>query len=99
MSDDLQELAERVNLGTLGGASKSELQRYAVSLTRSNAYASFGAQQFAQVSETVRLLLNVKIGGESANSGKRLSIIALGISILALIATVVQAVAALWPRR
>lgn len=98
MSDDLQELTDRVNLGTLSSASKPELQRYVVALTRSNAYANFGAQQFGQVSETVRLLLNVKIGEESANSGRRLSKIALAVSILALVATIVQAVFAVWPR-
>lgn len=98
MADDLVELAERVGSGTLGQASKSELQRYQIALTRSNAYASFAAPQFEQVCDTVRLLLSDAIASEASSTTRRLSIFALVVSVAALIAAFAQVVIAMASR-
>ncbi|MHB9119502.1 MAG: hypothetical protein ACYC2R_14715 [Burkholderiales bacterium] len=93
--------AEYVALGHLfaGGdiskSSKAELERFAVMLARPKAYEHFGAPDFPQICKTVRTLLIVRMSEEQNAQANRESRIALIISILALIAGFVQALAAL----
>ena len=99
MADDIQELVERINQGNLGTASKSDLHRYSIALTRPNAYASFSAQQFPQVCESVRLLLSDAIANEANSANRRISIFVVLISLAALIGTCIQAFIAIASRQ
>ena len=83
--------------GDISKASKAELERFAVMLTRPNAFTHFGRSDFPQVCETVRTLILVRISEGANQEASHISRIALYISIAALVATVVQAVAAIWP--
>ncbi len=83
--------------GDISKASKAELERFAVMLSRPSAFTHFGKSDFPQVCETVRTLILVCISEEANQEASNISRIALYISIAALVATVVQAVAAVWP--
>lgn len=83
--------------GDISRASKSELERFAVMLSRPSASRHFGKSDFPQACETVRTLILVRISEEANREASRISRIALYISIAALVATVVQAIAAVWP--
>lgn len=82
--------------GDITKASKAELERYAVMLSRPPAYTHFASRDFLQVCETVRTLILVRISEEANRGATRISIIALAISIAAFIASVVQVVVAIW---
>lgn len=83
--------------GDISKASKSELERFAVILSRPHAYSHFTSAGFPQMCETVRTLILVRISEEANQEASKISRIALYISIAALVATVVQAVVAIWP--
>lgn len=83
--------------GDISKASKAELERYAVMLSRPNAFQHFGASGFPQICETVRTLIQVRMSEEANKEANRISMIALIISIAALLAGLIQAVAAVWP--
>lgn len=83
------------NSGDITKATKQQLERFAVLLTRPEAPMTFNSQH-PQVCETVRMLLLVRISEESNSEASRISIIALLISALALITGLVQAGAATW---
>jgi hypothetical protein len=53
----IAELRKAAISGTLGQASTSELEIYAAALCHPNAYGEFGAIQFPQICETVRVHL------------------------------------------
>ena len=80
---------------TLRRQSKTALERFAVMLSRPRAYEHFGATSFPQICETVRILILVRISEEANKEASRISRIALYISIVTLIASLVQAVAAI----
>ena len=81
--------------GDISACSKAELERFAVMLSRPNAFTHFGASSFPQICETVRTLILVRMSEEQNVQAKRESRLALIIAVLALIAGVVQALAAL----
>lgn len=79
--------------GDISRASKTELERYAVILSRPNAHVHFSQTSFPQVCETVRTLILVRMSEEANTEALRNSKVALYISIAALVATLVQAIA------
>ena len=83
--------------GDISRSSKSELERYAVMLSRPNASMYFGIRDYPQVCETVHMLILVRMSEEANSEATRISKIALYIAIAALIAGVIQAVASIWP--
>ena len=83
--------------GDISKATKAELERFAVMLSRPNAYVQFGASSFPQVCETVRTLLIVRMSEEANKEATRISQIALGVAMAALGCTVLQVFASLWP--
>ncbi len=89
--DDYQKLSEVFSGGDPSKATKAELQRYAVMLSRPKAWARFtGGGDYPQVCETVRMLILVRISEEANRAATRISIIALVVAIAAFIASVVQ---------
>ena len=80
--------------GDITKATKPELERYAVMLSRPSAHVHFTASSFEQIGATVHMLIQVRMSEESNKEATRISTIALWISIAALIAGVVQVVAA-----
>ena len=70
--------------GDISRASKTELERYAVILSRPNAHVHFSHTSFPQVCETVRTLILVRLSEESNREALRNSKIALGVSFVAL---------------
>ena len=82
--------------GNISKASKPELERFAVMLSRPSAYTHFGERDFPQICETVRTLILVRMSEEANREATRISKIALYIAIAALISGVVQAVASIW---
>jgi hypothetical protein len=80
--------------GDISQCSKQQLERFAVMLSRSNAFTHFGASGFPQVCETIRTLLIVRMSEEQNKQASRESRIALMISLVALLAGLVQAVVA-----
>lgn len=97
--DDYVKLGQMFAGGDISQASKSELERFAVMLSRPNAFTHFGKTDFPQVCETVRTLILVRMSEEANREGSRISKIALAISIAALVLTGIQAVFAIWPPR
>jgi len=55
--DTLNRLKKEAFAGGLAKASKAELEQYAAALCFSQAFSFFGAQQFPQICETVRIHL------------------------------------------
>lgn len=96
---DYVELGHTFAGGDISKASKAQLERFAVMLSRPNAFTHFGKADYPQVCETVRTLILVRISEEANREASRISWIALCISIAALIATFVQAGVDLWPLR
>lgn len=96
---DYVELTHVFAGGDVSKASKAELERFAVMLSRPTAFTNFNESDYPQICETVRTLILVRISEESNRDASRISKIALWISIAALVATVVQAVVEIWPLR
>lgn len=93
--DDYNNLGQVFATGDISTASKSELERYAVMLSRPNASGHFNKNSFPQVCETVRLLIIVRISEEANRDALRTSKIALVVAVIALVVSVVQTVVAL----
>lgn len=89
---DYHELIEAFGGGDISKATKSELERFAVMLSRPQAYAMYGEPSFPQVCETVRLLILVRISEEANKDASRTSTIALRIALGALIISLVQTI-------
>jgi hypothetical protein len=51
------EIQQSINSGAVASLSKEKLAQFSAALSRSQAYAYFGASEFPQVCETVRALL------------------------------------------
>lgn len=92
--EDYVELQHVFAGGNISKASKTELERYAVLLSRPHAYSHFGSSQYPQMCDSVRTLIMARISEEANKEATRISTIALVISIAALIAGVIQAYAA-----
>jgi hypothetical protein len=71
--------------------SKEQLERYAVALCNTEARRRLRDPEFAQVSETVRTLLIVRMSEEANKEATRISTIALLIAGAALVLTLAQA--------
>lgn len=78
--------------GDISKATKSELERFAVMLSRPQAYIHFGQASFPQICETVRLLTLVRISEEANQEASRTSTIALRIALCALVISLVQTI-------
>ena len=91
------ELSRLFGGGDISTCSKRSLERFAVMLSRPNAFTHFGAASFPQICETVRTLLVVRMSEEQNEQAKRESRLALIIACIALLAGIVQAVASIWP--
>jgi len=91
------QIRQRFENGEIEKASKDDLQRIAVLLSRANAYAHFGPASYPQICETVRTLLIVRMSEEANKDATRISKIALWIAIAALACSLVQATSSLWP--
>lgn len=85
-------LSHLFGAGDVSRSSKQELERFAVMLSRPNAFTHFGAASFPQLCETVRTLLIVRMSEEQNEQAKRESRLALIIAVVALLAGIVQAV-------
>lgn len=91
------QIKQRFENGEIEKASKDDLERIAVLLSRANAYAHFGSASYPQICETVRTLLIVRMSEEANKDATRISKIALWIAIAALVCSLVQAASSLWP--
>ena len=89
---DYHAIKQRFESGEIEKASKDELQHIAVLLSRANAYAHFGSASYPQICETVRTLLIVRMSEQANKEATRISKIALGIAVIALILSGVQAI-------
>lgn len=89
-----KELNDILAYGDITKSSKSDLERFAVLLSKPEASIAFGGSQFPQACETVRLMLTVRMSEEQNIQARRESRLALIIACVALIAGVVQAVVA-----
>jgi hypothetical protein len=94
---DYAELHHLLSGGDITKSTKVELERFAVMLSRPDAHVKFGWSSFPQVCETVRTLLIVRMSEEANTEATRISKIALWIAIAALICSLIQAAASLWP--
>ena len=83
--------------GDISSSSKVELERFAVMLSRPNAYAHFGGSSFPQICETVRTLLIVRMSEEQNVEASRISRVAMFVALVALIVTAIQTIATIWP--
>lgn len=88
---DYVELIHLFSGGDISKASKAELERYAVMLSRPTAHTQFGGMSFTQACDTVRTLLMVRMSEEANKEATRISKIALWIAGVALIVALVQA--------
>jgi len=76
--------------GDISKATKQELERYAVMLSRPRAHIQIGDESFSEVCETVRTLLMVRMSEEANVEATRISQIALWIAMAALGCSVLQ---------
>ena len=83
--------------GDISTRPKHDLERFAVMLSRPNAFTHFGAAGFPQICETVRTLLIVRMSEEQNEQAKRESRLALIISCIALLMATIQVSLGLWP--
>lgn len=95
--NDYRELHRLLSDGDITKSTKTELERFAVMLSRPDAHVKFGWTSFPQVCETVRTLLIVRMSEEANNEATRISTIALWIAGAALLVALVQAASSLWP--
>jgi len=86
----------RIKDGTIAKSTKLELEQYATALSTPGASDLF-PNNFEQACELIRLLLSVQISEESNKEATRISKIALCVAALALIVTVIQTIATIWP--
>ncbi len=94
---DYHAIKQRFENGEIEKASKDELQRIAILLSRTSAYGSFGSASYPQMCETVRTLLIVRMSEEANKEATRISTIALWIAGAALFVALVQAASSLCP--
>lgn len=92
--DQYTELSQLFIGGNISTCSKVELECFAVMLSHPNAFTYFPDRSFPQVCETIRTLLLVRMSEEQNVQAARESRLALLISIVALIAGLVQTVVA-----
>ena len=84
--------------GDLSACTKSELERFAVMLTRPRANERVGGtSNFAPACAAVQTLLLVRMSEEQNEQAKRESRLALIISCIALLMATIQAIVGLWP--
>lgn len=91
--DDYVELHHLLSGGDITKSTKAELERFAVMLSRPDAHVKFGWTSFPQVCETVRTLLMVRMSEEANRQTTLMSLIALAVSVVALLWSVVMFVA------
>ena len=89
---DYHDLSMAFAGGDISKATKSELERFAVMLSRPQAYLQFGERDYPQVCETVRLLILVRISEEANHEASQTSSIALRIALVALVISLVQTI-------
>ena len=93
---DFNALGSVFSGGDISTCTKSELERFAVMLSRPKAFTHFPAPSFPQLCETVRTLLIVRMSEEQNEEAKRESRVALIVAWVALAAGIVQAVASVY---
>ena len=91
-NEDYHNLSTTFAGGDISKATKSELERFAVMLSRPQASGHFDRNSFPQVCETVRLLILVRISEEANREASRTSRIALYIALGALVISLVQTI-------
>ncbi len=89
---DYTDLNRLLSSGDISVCSKTELERFAVMLSRLNAYAHFSSYAFPQICETVRTLIVVRMSEEQNVQAKKENRLTLIIACIALVAGVVQAI-------
>jgi uncharacterized protein YjaG (DUF416 family) len=94
--DEFSRLKSIVFRGDISKASKEELERFAVILSRPNAYDRYGKADFPQVCETVRTLMIVRMSEQANEQATRISKIALWIAGTALVVALLQAALSAW---
>lgn len=82
--------------GDISACTKAELERFAVMLARPGAFQHFGAAHFQQICESVRTLILVRMSEEQNMQARKESRLALIISWIALVMSLIQAVASVW---
>lgn len=95
--DEIDQLFSRAYEGDIDNSSKVELERYAAMLCSGRARSHGRDPEFAQLGETVRTLLIVRMSEEANKEAKWVSILALWIAGAALLVSLVQAASSLWP--
>lgn len=78
--------------GDISKASKLELERFAVMLSRPRAYTHFGDRDYLQICETVRTLILVRISEDANKEATQNSRIALCVALAALVIAIAQAI-------
>jgi len=91
-TEEFEKLIQDVNLGRLHNCPRQKLEEYSSLLVKGHARGNFNETQYAQVCDTIKTLLISRISEEANKESKRISIIALGISLAALICAVLQVI-------
>jgi hypothetical protein len=94
-ADKFEILKAAVNDGRLLTASKQELERFARTVCLPNAYTHFSVAQWPQITETIRLMLLVRMSEGTQNEALNVARTALKVSRFALFLVVVQILLAL----
>jgi hypothetical protein len=90
MSAVLEDLIQRAQAGTLAQATTEELQRFLSAMCWSGASPHFPAPQFANLGETVRLLLLQRHMETLEARSSRYEALVVGLAIASFIASIVQ---------
>lgn len=97
MANEFDGLLKVIGDGSIITASRKDLERYAVLVCRGDAHHYFAGHQWIEVAEMVRLMLLVRISEEMQTKAFTISIVALVISCVALVAALVDAAASVYP--
>jgi hypothetical protein len=97
VEEDYVHLVRLFASGGISDASKSDLEHYAVMLSRPDAQTHIGRSSLPQACETVRTLLLVRMS-EAANAhSMRMGRLAKWIAIAAIVVTAFQVIHTIWP--
>lgn len=90
------EITASINTGEIFKLNRKKLEHFILSLSTANAYSYFGASEFPNICQTVRMALSERINEDSIAQANRQSKTALHISVFALICGILQVAIALW---
>lgn len=91
-----QTIEKKYHSGEIFSLSRSELEECALLLGKPRSGDHFSTSNFQEIKDLIRMQLVLKVSEEANNEAKKHSLIALAISVLALMVAIVSTVTTIW---